>query len=388
MKGAERAPASNGRSPNASPGGSGVGMGLLEGRVVLVSGVGPGLGRSVAKAVLREGGSVALGDLDGARAAEIRRELDPGETRSAVAALDITSGDSCDALVELARARFGRLDGVVHVAALDHVVGGLMGGGLDDWDRTAEINVKGTMRMTKAAVPLLSERGGLGRRDRDQRRLPAADRGPALRLRHVEGRAADGGALPGPRARPPSHPGQHDRAGVQVGARRRGLGRGTGGEPRDFRSGRRRRARARDGPRRARERRRHRRLGRLLPLRSLFEDHGPAARRRLRHLPRLKGNPTCPASSSPAVSSIPVSSRTTRRRCGPSTRTWSACRASRTSATARPIKKSSLPSRPASSRSSPSTHRWVRPSPATAASRSPATGSPRRARCVIPMASA
>lgn len=135
-------------------------MGLLEGRVVLVSGFGPGLGRSVAMAVLREGGSVVVGDLEGERAEAIRRELDPGGERSDASALDITSDASCDALVERARTRFGRLDGVVHVAALDHVAGGLLEGGLDDWDRTAAINVKGTMRMTKAAVPLLSERGG------------------------------------------------------------------------------------------------------------------------------------------------------------------------------------------------------------------------------------
>lgn len=135
-------------------------MGLLEGRVVLVSGFGPGLGRSVAKAVLREGGSVVVGDLEGERAESIRRELDPGAAHSVASALDVTSDASCEALVERARARFGRLDGVVHVAALDHVVGGLLEGGLDDWDRTAAINVKGTMRMTKAAVPLLAERGG------------------------------------------------------------------------------------------------------------------------------------------------------------------------------------------------------------------------------------
>ncbi|MBK7950229.1 MAG: SDR family oxidoreductase [Deltaproteobacteria bacterium] len=386
MKGAERAPASNGRSPNASPGGSGVGWGCSRDAWCWCRGSGRGSGdRSRRRCCGRAARSRSA--ISTARAAEIRRELDPGETRSAVAALDITSGDSCDALVELARARFGRLDGVVHVAALDHVVGGLMEGGLDDWDRTAEINVKGTMRMTKAAVPLLSERGGsvvvIGTNGVYRPRIEV--------LRFVYA-MSKGALLTGVRylAR---ELGRH-RIRVNTiapgssGARRRGLGRGTGGEPRDFRSGRRRRARARDGPRRARERRRHRRLGRLLPLRSLFEDHGPAARRRLRHLPRLKGNPTCPASSSPAVSSIPVSSRTTRRRCGPSTRTWSACRASRTSATARPIKKSSLPSRPASSRSSPSTHRWVRPSRATAVSRSPETGSPRRARCVIPMASA
>lgn len=135
-------------------------MGLLDGRVVLVSGVGPGLGRSVAAACLREGASVALGDLDGGRAAAIRDELDPTGERSVVAVLDITSVAACEALVAETERRFGRLDGVVHVAAIDHLIGGLLESGVDDWDRTSQINVKGTLQMTKAAVPLLKRRGG------------------------------------------------------------------------------------------------------------------------------------------------------------------------------------------------------------------------------------
>jgi len=135
-------------------------MGLLDGRVVLVSGVGPGLGRSVAAAALREGASVALGDLDGARAARIRDELDPGGERSLVAAVDIVRDEACLGFVEAVQARFGRLDGVVHVAAIDHLVGGLMEGGLDDWERTSAVNVRGTLQMTRAAVPLLQARGG------------------------------------------------------------------------------------------------------------------------------------------------------------------------------------------------------------------------------------
>lgn len=137
-----------------------VAMGLLDGRVVLVSGCGPGLGRSVAAAALREGACVVLGDLEGGRAASIRAELDPGEARSLVAPLDIRSEASCEALVAEAEARFGRLDGVVHVAAIDHLVGGLLEGALDDWDRVADVNVKGTLRMTKAAVRLLERQGG------------------------------------------------------------------------------------------------------------------------------------------------------------------------------------------------------------------------------------
>lgn len=135
-------------------------VGLLDRSVVVVSGFGPGLGRSVAVAALREGASVAVGDLDGERAQKLCDELDPGGGRSLVAALDITSDPSCAAFVAQVRARFGRVDGLVHVAALDHLVGGLLEGGLDDWDRTAEVNVKGTLRMTLATVPLMQERGG------------------------------------------------------------------------------------------------------------------------------------------------------------------------------------------------------------------------------------
>ncbi len=134
--------------------------GLLADRVVLVSGVGPGLGRAVAAAALREGARVALGDLDAERARGIARELDPDGARSLVFPLDITSDAACTAFVARIEARFGRLDGVVHVAALDHLVGGLLEGGLDDWDRTAQINVKGTLQMTRAAVPLLQRSGG------------------------------------------------------------------------------------------------------------------------------------------------------------------------------------------------------------------------------------
>ena len=135
-------------------------MGLLDGRVVVVSGAGPGLGREAAAAALREGACVALGDLDPGRAEAIRAELDPPGRRSLAAPLDITSEDACRALVESTGARFGRLDGLVHVAAFDTAVGGLLDGALEDWDRSAEVNVKGTLRMTRAAVPLLRARGG------------------------------------------------------------------------------------------------------------------------------------------------------------------------------------------------------------------------------------
>jgi NAD(P)-dependent dehydrogenase (short-subunit alcohol dehydrogenase family) len=132
---------------------------LLDGRVVLISGTGPGLGSMTARAVLREGGQVVLGDrLDHVEA--LRAELDPGGTRSAAVRGDIGDLASCEELVQTAANRFGRLDALVNVAAVDRVFGGLMSGSLDDWDVAAGVNVKGTLQLTKAAVPLMESTGG------------------------------------------------------------------------------------------------------------------------------------------------------------------------------------------------------------------------------------
>jgi NAD(P)-dependent dehydrogenase (short-subunit alcohol dehydrogenase family) len=129
---------------------------LLDGKIVLVSGVGPGLGRSCAAAALAHGASVALGDLDHPRLRGIAGELVDDQARVLTAALDITDDGATAAMVAAVRDRFGRVDGVVHVAALDTVVGGLEDGDLDDWDRASTVNVRGTLSLTRALLPLLA----------------------------------------------------------------------------------------------------------------------------------------------------------------------------------------------------------------------------------------
>src|ERR1700674_4093996 len=134
-------------------------MGILDGKVFIVSGVGPGLGRAVAATALDEGAGVVLGDIDAGRVSAIREALDPSGTRAVALEADIAAETTADALVAAAADRFGRLDGIVHVAAIDYIVGGLLDGDLDDWTRAADVNVKGTLRLTKAAVPALTESG-------------------------------------------------------------------------------------------------------------------------------------------------------------------------------------------------------------------------------------
>ncbi|OXS35099.1 SDR family oxidoreductase [Streptomyces sp. XY006] len=135
-------------------------MALLAGKTVVVSGVGPGLGRQVAAAVVRDGGRAVLGARTEASLAKTAAELDPGGARTAYRVADITDEGQCEALAALAVERFGRIDAVVHVAALDSHFGGLQDADFAAWRAVLDVNLLGTLRMTRACLPSLKEGGG------------------------------------------------------------------------------------------------------------------------------------------------------------------------------------------------------------------------------------
>ncbi|WP_326808266.1 SDR family oxidoreductase [Streptomyces sp. NBC_01186] len=135
---------------------------LLADRTVVVSGVGAGLGHEVAAACVREGARVVLGARTEANLAKCAAEIDPEGRCSAYRAVDIRDEQQCEALAALARERFGGIDAVVHVAAMDMVMGGLEGADLAEWQQVIDVNLLGTLRMTRACLPALKEAGARG----------------------------------------------------------------------------------------------------------------------------------------------------------------------------------------------------------------------------------
>ncbi|MFJ7177960.1 SDR family oxidoreductase [Streptomyces massasporeus] len=135
-------------------------MSLLAGKTVVVSGVGAGLGRQVAAAVVRDGGRAVLGARTEASLAKTAAEIDPGGAGTAYRATDIRDEAQCEALAGVARERFGRIDAVVHVAALDGYFGGLEDADFESWRSVLDVNLLGTLRMTRACLPSLKEGGG------------------------------------------------------------------------------------------------------------------------------------------------------------------------------------------------------------------------------------
>ena len=135
-------------------------MSLLSGKTVVVSGVGAGLGHQVAAAVVRDGGNAVLGARTEANLAKSAAEIDPDGAHTAYRATDITDEGQCEALAGLARERFGRIDGVVHVAAWDSYFGGVEDADFTTWQSVIDVNLLGSLRMTRACLPALKAGGG------------------------------------------------------------------------------------------------------------------------------------------------------------------------------------------------------------------------------------
>ncbi|ELS53999.1 SDR family oxidoreductase [Streptomyces viridochromogenes] len=135
-------------------------MSLLAGKTVVVSGVGTGLGHQVAATVVRDGGNAVLGARTPANLAKSAAEIDPDGAHTAYRTTDITDETQCEALAALARERFGRIDAVVHVAARDSYFGGLEDADFATWQSVIDVNLLGSLRMTRACLPALKERGG------------------------------------------------------------------------------------------------------------------------------------------------------------------------------------------------------------------------------------
>jgi|SRR5436305_4988794 len=130
---------------------------LLDGRVCIVSGVGPGIGRAIAEAVIREGGAAVIAARSDAYLASVSAELAETGGRVVAQPTDITDEQACQDLVGCALESFGRVDVLLNNAAISSPYQALEGGDLDVWRRMYEVNLVGTLQMTRAALPVMRD---------------------------------------------------------------------------------------------------------------------------------------------------------------------------------------------------------------------------------------
>ena len=135
-------------------------MTLLAGTVVVVSGVGPGLGRSIALASARAGADVVLAARTAPRLDEVAKEVTALGRRGVAVPTDITDEESAARLARAALAAFGRVDTLVHNAFAIPPLTSLADADLDAIRAAVETNAVAALRLTRLFTPALAASRG------------------------------------------------------------------------------------------------------------------------------------------------------------------------------------------------------------------------------------
>jgi len=136
---------------------------LLKDKVVIVSGIGPGLGQELSTLAAKEGASAVV------IAARTPAKLETAEaeinalglgTKVLKVVTDIADSTQCKALAEATLKAFGRIDVLFNSAYDPGSFEPIAEADLDGWRRSMEVNFFGTMQLTQACIPAMRAAGG------------------------------------------------------------------------------------------------------------------------------------------------------------------------------------------------------------------------------------
>ncbi|MGD9845050.1 MAG: SDR family NAD(P)-dependent oxidoreductase [Variibacter sp.] len=137
-------------------------MARLENRTALIVGAAAGIGAAAARLFVREGAQVMIADIDETAGKETAARLRDGGGAAHAIATDVTQDASVRAAVAATVARFGKLDTLFNCA----------GGSINEdapigdvdvetvWQRTMQLDLKGTMLACHHAIPAIVQAGG------------------------------------------------------------------------------------------------------------------------------------------------------------------------------------------------------------------------------------
>jgi len=135
-------------------------MGMLDGKVAIVTGASSGIGRATARLFSREGAMVVAGARRGPELNALVAEIAEAQGTAVALAGDVADESYAQALSALAVERFG----AVHVAVNN---AGTMGAqcasaevALGDWQRTIDVNLTGAFLCAKHQIPAMLKSGG------------------------------------------------------------------------------------------------------------------------------------------------------------------------------------------------------------------------------------
>jgi NAD(P)-dependent dehydrogenase (short-subunit alcohol dehydrogenase family) len=132
---------------------------VLNGKTILVTGAGSGLGAKICERLARDGATLIAADFAYERAQQTAARIAEAGGRCTALALDVRDAVAVRRMIDDVAREHGRLDVVVNNAAVD-VTAPIAELTIDDWTRIVETNLSGPFAVAKAAIPHLRDAGG------------------------------------------------------------------------------------------------------------------------------------------------------------------------------------------------------------------------------------
>lgn len=134
-------------------------MRTLQGKRVLITGAGSGLGRALALKFGREGWQVAVTDLDGDAARDTVQMIERAGGKALSEVLDVASETAFDQVVGRVRGALGGIDVLINNAGIA-TAGTVEDSPLAQWQFVFNINFFGCVRGARAVIPGMKSQGG------------------------------------------------------------------------------------------------------------------------------------------------------------------------------------------------------------------------------------
>ncbi|MEP0869575.1 SDR family oxidoreductase [Trichocoleus desertorum AS-A10] len=132
----------------------------LAGRVALVTGAGSGIGKAAAQLLAKEGAKVAALGRSDDDVQQTLEEIQKSGGEAIPVLADISQPEAMQQAIQAIADKWGRLDIVFANAGINGVWTALEELDPDEWDKTLNVNLKGTFLTVKYAIPLLKKQGG------------------------------------------------------------------------------------------------------------------------------------------------------------------------------------------------------------------------------------
>jgi meso-butanediol dehydrogenase / (S,S)-butanediol dehydrogenase / diacetyl reductase len=126
----------------------------LKGQVAIVTGAGRGIGRAVALELARQGADLVIAEMDQAGAKRTAEEVGALGRRAVAVPTDVTSRADLRAMVDRAKAEFGRIDILVNNAGI-YRAAATLDVTEDHWDAIMNINAKAVFFASQAVLPVM-----------------------------------------------------------------------------------------------------------------------------------------------------------------------------------------------------------------------------------------